>query len=273
MDCKDAISATRDEVKMDPKLRSSSGVQNLLSYLTYIRLSRTIERNQYLIDQAKEAWESKTTLEGKKVRPHDLTRLYEIILQNVNELQSLPGFEEDQAYQNEIITVAKAYKAFRCFYIAEVLIMLRRWAEAFALYDRANLYANEVTSKKLDDKKLLNKLEILKKNIINAKCSAHAQSILAEEDDEPAGGKRQKHKKPLIDRLNEYTEDQQVLTKNPNIFKLPPEMEPIPCKPLFFDLACNFIEFPSLDDKIVGEKKQGAGLTGFVKGFLGWGGK
>ncbi|XP_077300092.1 signal recognition particle 68 isoform X2 [Arctopsyche grandis] len=280
MDCKDAISAVKDEVKMDPKLRSSSGaplpgVQNLLSYLTYVRLTRTIERNQYLVDQAREALENKTQLEGKKVRPHDLTRLYEIILQTVNELQSLVGFEDDAVYQKEIVMIAKAYKAFRCFYIAEVLLTLRRWSEAFALYDRANTYATDCLSKKLEDKKLSEKLEALKKSIISSKCSAHAQSILADEDDEAVtqSGKRQKHKKPLVDRLTEYAEDSNVLTKNPNVFKLPPEMEAIPCKPLFFDLACNFVEFPSLEDKMGNEKKQGAGLTGFVKGFLGWGGK
>lgn len=51
-------------------------------------------------------------------------------------------------------------------------------------------------------------------------------------------------------------------------------MTSVPCKPLFFDLALNHIDFPSLDDKIE-TKKQAAGpavggLTGLVKGL--WGG-
>jgi signal recognition particle subunit SRP68 len=79
---------------------------------------------------------------------------------------------------------------------------------------------------------------------------------------------------PLYERLGEYREDTSLISRTPNVYKLPPEMRPIPCKPLFFDLAFNFVEFPSLENKIeaaAGGKKGGAGLTGFVKGLWGWG--
>jgi len=75
-----------------------------------------------------------------------------------------------------------------------------------------------------------------------------------------------------VDRLQDYCEDPALTTKQPNIFKLPPDFEPIPCKPLFFDLAFNQIEFPSLDDKLEQKQTQAAGITGFVKGLWGWGG-
>lgn len=80
---------------------------------------------------------------------------------------------------------------------------------------------------------------------------------------------------PLSERLGEYREDPSLTSKSPNVFRLPPDMKPIPCKPLFFDLALNWAEFPSLEDKVESAAKKGqstAGLTGFVKGFLGWGG-
>ncbi|XP_013142982.1 PREDICTED: signal recognition particle subunit SRP68 [Papilio polytes] len=124
---------------------------------------------------------------------------------------------------------------------------------------------------------LKNKLEMLQKDIESCIFIVHADSVLEDEEDDEenkyTSGKPYKDKKPLADRLDEYREDTQLLTKNPNVFKLPPAMEPIPCKPLFFDLACNFIEFPNLDDKTgaANSKKQGAGITGLVKGFLGWG--
>jgi signal recognition particle subunit SRP68 len=59
--------------------------------------------------------------EGRSTRPQDLTRLYEIILQNFSELQQLPGLEDDLKYQHEIETKTKAFRAFRyssriCFY-------------------------------------------------------------------------------------------------------------------------------------------------------------
>jgi signal recognition particle subunit SRP68 len=62
--------------------------------------------------------------EGRRTRPQDLTRLYEIILQNCVELQQLPGLEDDLQYQQEIETKTKAYRAFRysskiCFFCIE----------------------------------------------------------------------------------------------------------------------------------------------------------
>ncbi|CAK1595959.1 unnamed protein product [Parnassius mnemosyne] len=283
MDCKDAISALKDEIKNDPKLKTAPETQMpsinyLLSYLMYLRLMRTIERNNLLVQQAEEARKKNTQIDGKKVRPQDLTRLYEIILQNYTELQQLPGFDNDADYQKEIETAMKAYRAFRCYYIAQVLTGLRRFREALAMLERSSNYTSESVANKLADKELLHKVEMLQKDIESCKFEVHADSVLEddEEDEETkytSSGKPYKDKKPLVDRLDEYREDTQVLTKNPNIYKLPPPMEAIPCKPLFFDLACNFIEFPNLDDKTgaADGKKQGAGLTGLVKGFLGWG--
>ena len=78
---------------------------------------------------------------------------------------------------------------------------------------------------------------------------------------------------PLCDRLDKYAEDPSLTSKTPNVVHFPPDFEPIPAKPLFFDLALSHVEFPSLDDKLEQKKQQG-GLTGFVKGWLGgWGGK
>lgn len=126
------------------------------------------------------------------------------------------------------------------------------------------------------------------KDIESSKFSAHAYSVLADDgltNSANAGGMlygdangktKQKNlkSKPLYDRLSHYMEDQQLNTKNPNVYKLTPDIEPIPCKPLFFDLALNFIEFPSIEDRIepTANKANKQGISGFVKGFLNWGG-
>lgn len=281
LDCKDAISAIKDEIKSDAKLKApseaqASGINYLLSYLMYLRLMRTIERNNLLVQQAEEARANNSQIDGKKVRPHDLTRLYEIILQNYTELQQLPGFDNDTEYQKELEVQMKSYQAFRCYYIAQVLTGLRRFREALAMLERCSNYADQAIKTNLKDKQLLDKLNILKQDIESCKFIVHADSVLEDDEDDEESkytSKTYKDKKPLVERLDEFREDSQVLTKNPNIYKLPPSMEPIPCKPLFFDLACNFLEFPNLDDKTgaADNKKQGAGITGLVKGFLGWG--
>lgn len=285
IDCKDAITAVRDEIKQDPKLRSANeegaltGIQYLLSYLSHTRLMLTLERNLYMVAQAKQNYEEynaerQGSGEGKRVRPQDISRLYEIILQNIVELQQLQGFENDSKYQAEVNELALAFKAFRTYYIALTLINLKRWKEAVALYERSTKYAKEaLQSNKMNQFNLRAELTVLVKNIEGSRFSAHAYSVLEDDSTDSSAlyGKISKTTKPLYERLSEYREDQSLLTKNPNVFKLVPEMEPIPCKPLFFDLALNFIEFPDLDDKIQDPKK-GAGISGFVKGFLGWGG-
>lgn len=284
MDCKDAISAVKDEIKQDPKLRAAtagqtvSGIQYLLAYLSHIRLTRTLERNLCLVAQAKanldDPNEKGKTIEGKRVRPQDLTRLYEIILQNISEMQQINGMEEDKNYQSEIENLSTSFKAFRCYYIALTLVEMKRWKEAVAMYERSLKYAVESLKLKPTQFNLKEKLEKLIATIDGCKFSAHAYSVLESDasEDSISTSKSQKSSKPLFERLSQYKEDQQLNTKNPNVYKITPEMQPIPCKPLFFDLALNFVEFPSLDDKLESPGKKGASISGFVKGFLGWGG-
>lgn len=78
---------------------------------------------------------------------------------------------------------------------------------------------------------------------------------------------------PLEDRLDEYIQEKGLSSKKPNLTRFPPSFEPVPCRPLFFDLALNHVEFPSLENRLEQQKKSaaGGGLTGMVKGWL-WGG-
>lgn len=81
-------------------------------------------------------------------------------------------------------------------------------------------------------------------------------------------------KMPLTKRLDEYYEDSSILGKDPNVIKVPPEMEEIPCKPLFFDVALNFVKLPVFKkQQPVPDLANKEGISGFVKGLWGWGGK
>lgn len=146
-----------------------------------------------------------------------------------------------------------------------------------ALYQRSSEHIKdalrESSSLPQDLKEALQKLESL---VEGSQCAAHAHSVLEEGQEEETGVSKQvKSKKPLYERLHEYREDPSLLTKQPNVYKLPPPMESIPCKPLFFDLAFNMIDFPDLSDKVGDQTTKGgqASLTGFVKGLWGWGNK
>ena len=71
---------------------------------------------------------------------------------------------------------------------------------------------------------------------------------------------------PLVDRLDEYYEDVDMLKGKPNLVNFPPDFSPIPCKPLFFDIALNHVEFPSLDHKLESGGLPRAGPAGCQAG-------
>lgn len=267
IDCKDALSVVRDHFKTELKNKENdkwSAPQHLINYLQYIRLSRTLERNLTLVKAAEES---------EKAKPQDIVRLYEAALYNVVEISQL---QDDTEFVEEQEAKTKGYRAFRCFYVAQSLANQHRWREAMAMYQRSLQHVKDAL--KYDNilpailKEALCKLET---SVEAAQYSAHAHSVLEDGQEEEGGiNKLAKSKKPLYERLHEYREDPALLTKQPNVYKLPPPMRSIPCKPLFFDLAFFMVELPELEHKMGDQAKKGqAGLTGFVKGLWGWGNK
>jgi signal recognition particle subunit SRP68 len=265
IDCKDAIAAVREEFKNDLKIKDTDKApQHLLSYLQYIRLSRTLERNLLLVKIAEES---------EKAKSQDIVRLYEAALHNLVEMSQLQG---DEGFLQEHDAKTKSYRAFRCFYMAKSLANLHRWREAMALYQRSLQHVKDAMEhQNLLPTNLKNDLVKLELLIEGAKCAAHAHSVLEEGQEEDIETNKQVKHKMLSERLHEYVEDPALLTKQPNICQLPPPMQSIPCKPLFFDLAFNMIEFPDLSDQLQEQDKKGdkGGLAGLVKGLWGWGNK
>lgn len=267
IDCKDALSGVRDHFKTDLKNKETdklSTSQHLINYLQYIRLSRTLERNLALVKAAEES---------EKAKPQDIVRLYEAALHNLVEISQL---QDDPEFLEEQEAKTKSYRAFRCFYMAQSLANLHRWREAMALYQRSLQHVkNALIYDKVLPIMLKEALCKLETSVEAAQYAAHAHSVLEDGQEEESGtNKLAKSKKPLFERLHEYREDSALLTKQPNVYKLPPPMRSIPCKPLFFDLAFNMVEFPELSHKMGDQAKRGqAGLTGFVKGLWGWGNK
>lgn len=267
IDCKDALSVVRDHFKTELKNKEtdkSLASQHLINYLQYIRLSRTMERNLTLVKAAEES---------EKAKPQDIVRLYEATLHNLVEISQL---QDDEEFLEEQEAKTKGYRAFRCYYMAQSLASFHRWREAMALYQRSLQHVkNALKHDKLLPATLKEGLCQLEISVEAAQYTAHAHSVLEDGQEEESGtNKLAKSKKPLFERLHEYREDPALLTKQPNVYKLPPPMRSIPCKPLFFDLAFNMVEFPELSHKMGDQAKRGqAGLTGFVKGLWGWGNK
>ncbi|CAL1543670.1 unnamed protein product [Lymnaea stagnalis] len=291
--CIDAQQALRDTLQEDQVFKAAvrgqpidgkiSNQHYLHSYLMYIRLTTTIDRNLLMVENLKQNLPENNPEEGRKItKPQDLVRLYDIIIQNLNEIPNLHGIQDDATIASEIETSVLGYKAFRSFYIGRSYASAKKWKETVALYQRAldnckkalEGLKHHPSSPKL--KEDISALQDLQQHISGQMYSCQAYSIL----DSSTSGEQQfsvpvNDKRPLEDRLDEYITEKSLTTKKAILTRFPPEFEPIPCRPLFFDLALNHIEFPSLDDKLEQQKKAVAGgLTGIVKGWLGgWGKK
>ena len=317
MDCKDAVQALKSDLVEDPVFRNRQQVSEgavsashfLHTYLSFIKCSRTVERSLSMIANMSEALEAGTAVGGdakkKPVRAQDLVRLYETVMQNLNEMPQLAGLEEDLAFRQEIEAKTVYYKACRCLFIAQAFMAAQKWPEAMAMFQRATAYATKAKGDKVLPAELREEAKKLAESVESKQFMAHANSII---DDESRGkGKRgvademtpEDEKKALIDRLELYYEDPKllkgimrpnsswtvfftsshVLSGKPNLAHFPPSFTPIPCKPLFFDLAREQLTFPSLEAKLASPSKgknagtAGGASGGWLGGWLGgWGG-
>uniref|UniRef100_A0AAY4A8P8 Signal recognition particle subunit SRP68 n=1 Tax=Denticeps clupeoides TaxID=299321 RepID=A0AAY4A8P8_9TELE len=274
-ECRDTIQAVREELRTDVVRCRTFHISNSLPvYLTYIKLCTVVRRNESMAQVLQAKLKEPQTDESKRgPRPQDLIRLYDIILQSLAELSTLQGMEEDRTFQKEMALKILVYKAYRCFFIAQSYVLVKKWSEALVLYERVLKYAREVQSKAKNLNNSLKDLPDVQELIaeVNAeKYSLQAAAILDTEDVAETPSQLQvKDNTPLSERLENFHLDPALVSKQPNLVQFPPEFQPVPCKPLFFDLALNHVTFPPLEDHV--EQKGKGGLTGYIKGIFGFG--
>ncbi|MEQ2307811.1 signal recognition particle subunit srp68, partial [Ameca splendens] len=161
-----------------------SNLQFLHSYLTYIKLCTLVKRNESMAHTLQAKLKETGADENKRgPRPQDLIRLYDIILQSLAELSTLQGLEDDHTFQKEVSLKTLVYKAYRCFFIAQSYVLVKKWSEALVLYERVLKYAKEVQSKVKSFKNSLKDLPDVQELIaeVNAeKYSLQAAAILGE---------------------------------------------------------------------------------------------
>lgn len=67
--------------------------------------------------------------------------------------------------------------------------------------------------------------------------------------------------RPLVERLHQFSQG----TDLSNLVPYPPQMQPVPVKPLFLDVAWNYIDYPHAEQEQAPapEEKKGRGWFGF----------
>ncbi len=66
-----------------------------------------------------------------------------ISTQHVSDLGDIPGLVEDLTYQKENTARTFAFKAFRCYHLAESYVAVKKWVEAMGLMERALEHASQ----------------------------------------------------------------------------------------------------------------------------------
>lgn len=291
MDCKNAIESLYKDLVEDPAYRNRqvanegpvSSMHFLHTYLTFIKCNKVIDRNLVVINEMRRVLSGEIVIEkGRKpVKPQDLVRLFENIIQNLSDMKGLAGLDEDLEFHHEVEAKVSYYKAARCFYIALAFLNAQKWAEAMALFQRAKDYVNKAKKDEKLEASMRGDVDQLDSDIESRQFMAHANSILELEQAKNAKTTDATDVDasvaalPLSRRLDVYHQDKAMAEKKPNLAEFPPPFQPIPCKPLYFDVAREHIDFPDLSAKLNqgGQDGQGGQKQGWLGGWLGWGAK
>ncbi|KAF6032509.1 Srp68 [Bugula neritina] len=162
-----------------------------------------------------------------------------------------------------------------CYYLARMFAVGKQWPEVVALTKRSQEYIGQVESS-VGSSQTVTKEEVdeiikLDEGLL---IQAQASSILDSNSQDLAKDMSKMSitadKRPIAERLEQYLpEDPSISAKNVTLIKSPPDMQPIPCKPLFYDLAGNHVLLPDLRHKLETQEKKG-GISGYLKTW--WGG-
>lgn len=271
--------------------------QRLYGYLQFLKLQKTIDRNLLHIEAAisgvpPEGRHADSIVTSSYHKPQELARLYDTLVQNLQEIVSLPGDIQERADVKAMLQAkVVAYKSFRCYYLALAYLHGEKFMESSTLLERCQVHAN-TSLQEFDDCDLSVETEsaavpghtcaILKKQLgalirqADAEvltCKAGRMLELAGGDTEETHISASEQKEPLVNRLEEYLPEKvmekKLLNNSAPLVPFPPAFEPVPAKPIFFDLALNHISFPSSSSNVNGSGALSS-ITGLMRGFL-WG--
>jgi len=258
-----------DKVSSSKSEEKTNNLKALFSYISYQRLMYTLKRNLLLIKQIEVNNSYPTPENAKLCKPENIVKLYDVIQQVINEVKELPFIDTDVSLSALLSIKTWYYKACRCLSCANLYIENSKIPESIALLSRANSY---VSNSKLEIDTILRKIsgnkalstEISKEDIqeleeFKEKCEEVSEKIRklrieqkaryclsnAEEDIASSNEvltKKEEGRQVLATHMSDYAIDE-FDKSDPRLIDFPPTFEPIPCKPLFFDIALNKMDY------------------------------
>ena len=192
-------------------------------------------------------------------RGHKLARLrernvlYDATIQSINSVKDVRGALRDVKFVDELNGKANYFRALKCLNISYSHSLLGNHLNALALLGRAQDLASHSSSVSSSTKDgAPPTLDIQPSS--SSRLQEHVASLLSrthalvemhklEENSATAAAKHMTSAAPLIQNLNAYPTPG-TLVDLKNLVTYPPKIEPVPVKPLFLDVAWNYIEYP-----------------------------
>ncbi|TMW69576.1 hypothetical protein Poli38472_001732 [Pythium oligandrum] len=251
-------------------------------YVRFLKATRQVERLVAVYKQLRAA-DSKTRQLG------DLTHVLDMLVQAVGDILMLPNLNEAEKLHFAKYTAYQSlFRSIRAATIAQTYVSSRKFPEAQALYQYASGFLAEAEDTlsihpAATDVVLQEFMKDLGDELTGAQSRTTAQSFLQSSKQEDAvrknleqlnleDGKKARHKS-LLERQDEFNGGTSKGLHE--IVQLPPAFQPIPCKPILFDIAFNELEFPDISERAKTEEekaaeaaKQNAAAGG--SGFFGW---
>lgn len=295
----DATSIVSADLKEYRAMKSGPAVnakrfemESLLGYVKHQKLKLMMTRNERMVNDLRDAEQQtnksgegkdkkKSSASGGDVdsqgkRVEEIAHLYDALLQDARAVSNLPGggSSADEVVEDEFVLEANAnvlrLRALRCYYVARMYGSdgVEKYSEAVALFEQASSLASQAAEEiaACQDMEngdvLIESMEQLERDVAGAKCRAEACACLVRLGG--AGAASSTSGRTLLRRLDDFDSG----GSTHRLAQVPPSLEPIPCKPTFFDIALNDVgELPleELQKEIEANKPQSKGLLGWFR--------
>ncbi|KAK8207203.1 hypothetical protein IWZ01DRAFT_509333 [Phyllosticta capitalensis] len=211
--------------------------------------------------------------------------LFDSILQSIDSVKELRGAMRDASFIQELDGKRVYFQALKCLNIAYSHALLSSSKNALALFARALELSNQALSTGTDSSSAASSkppsLEISTQQAqaLHSRAEGLVTQYRALVDLQKLSKGIEKGgsvaaRAPLVQRLKQYPGEEVDLK---NLVEWPPRLQPVPVKPMFLDVAFNYIDYPGragavpaaenggvrVEDKTAEEKPKSRGWFGF----------
>ncbi|KAF7719915.1 Uncharacterized protein PECH_004438 [Penicillium ucsense] len=254
----DAVDATKSAIDdltnegVDPGDKRFQALQITRTAVNYSLVGWRVGRNRVLcgehdglsIGEDADAKDIKhSASNGKKLNKlRERVVLYDSTLQSLDFILELPGVAADAAFVKDVETKRCYFRALRCFTLGRSYSVLGKPTEALALFARALELSGSAISSSSASSQGPPQLEVSKPQVENL--ASTLRGLVAQYRGlvtlERLGAKSDSSQgRPLVESLQRFS----TVDLN-NLVPYPPQMQPVPVKPLFLDVAWNYIDYP-----------------------------